>query len=66
MFRKKFAKGQTDQEHVLQNSSPPPLSDESFLENIYREILGREIDGLGKEHYLNYLKEGNTQTYRNP
>lgn len=36
-------------------------SDESFLEDVYRGLLGRAADGVGKDHYLSFLRKGNTR-----
>jgi len=33
------------------------LSDVQFVEEVYRQLLGREADEMGKAHQLKYLKE---------
>lgn len=37
-------------------------SHEHFLEQVYRELLGRKIDDTGKQHFLQALYGGNSRT----
>jgi SAM-dependent methyltransferase len=50
--------------------SPPPgdgrvnvdrLTDEEFLDHIYKKLLGREPDPVGKAHQLKFLRAGNSR-----
>lgn len=40
------------------------LDDEDFLRNAYRIVLGREIDGVGRNNYLTALKQGQISVIR--
>lgn len=55
MFRKK----DKAKSHVSTAASYE--SDESFLEDVYRQLLGRAADGVGRDHYLGFLRKGNTR-----
>jgi SAM-dependent methyltransferase len=37
------------------------LSDVQFLEEVYRQLLGREADEMGKAHQLKYLRESRSR-----
>jgi SAM-dependent methyltransferase len=37
------------------------LSDEEFLDHIYRKLLGREPDPVGRAHQLKFLRAGNSR-----
>lgn len=37
------------------------LPDDEFLEEVYRTLLGRGADIIGRDHYLAYLREGNSR-----
>ena len=37
------------------------LSDEEFLDHIYKKMLGREADPVGRAHQLKFLREGNSR-----
>ena len=37
------------------------LSDERFLEEVYSRLLGRGVDPIGRDHYLDYLRKGNSR-----
>lgn len=40
------------------------LDDEDFLRNAYRIVLGREVDGVGRDNYLSALKDGQLTVVR--
>jgi len=50
--------------HIIKNLSSTDLidSDQIFLENAYRKILGRKIDEDGLYHYTKLLKDGYSKT----
>ena len=35
--------------------------DERFLEEVYQTLLGRGVDAMGRDHYLDYLRKGNSR-----
>jgi len=37
------------------------LPDDRFLEEVYRRLLGRGVDPTGRDHYLDYLRQGNSR-----
>jgi SAM-dependent methyltransferase len=37
------------------------LSDEEFLDHIYKKLLGREPDAVGRAHQLKFLRAGNSR-----
>ncbi len=45
-----------------QNSVDLANSDQKFLKNAYREILGRDIDPDGLNYYIKFLQDGHSQT----
>ncbi len=45
-----------------QNSVDLANSDQEFLKNAYREILGRDIDPDGLNYYIKFLQDGHSQT----
>ena len=45
-----------------QNSVDLANSDQRFLKNAYREILGRDIDPDGLNYYIKFLQDGHSQT----
>jgi 2-polyprenyl-3-methyl-5-hydroxy-6-metoxy-1,4-benzoquinol methylase len=45
-----------------QNSVVLANSDQKFLKNAYREILGRDIDPDGLNYYIKFLQDGHSQT----
>lgn len=42
-------------------SGPDSLSDSEFLDDVYRELLARGVDVMGRDHYLAYLRQGNSR-----
>jgi SAM-dependent methyltransferase len=47
--------------NIFKKSGKQKQSDEEFLEEIYKRLLGREIDGEGKRFYLESLDKGRTR-----
>jgi len=37
------------------------LPDERFLDEVYSRLLGRGVDPIGRDHYLDYLRKGNSR-----
>ena len=46
-----------DAGEMAPDATTDELSDVQFVEEVYRQLLGREADEMGKAHQLKYLKE---------
>lgn len=42
-------------------SGQDSLPDEKFLDEVYQRFLGRGVDLTGRDHYLDYLRRGNSR-----
>jgi SAM-dependent methyltransferase len=54
IFKKKTGPMSRD---ITGGAAADELSDIQFVEEVYRQLLGREADETGKAHQLNYLKQ---------
>ena len=54
IFKKKTGPISRD---ITGGAATDELSDVQFVEEVYRQLLGREADEMGKVHQLNYLKQ---------
>jgi SAM-dependent methyltransferase len=57
MFKAIFKKKKGPVSKDKGDAATDELSDTQFIEEVYRQLLGREADEMGKAHQLKYLRE---------